>query len=145
MENKNYKEIYHLIDDLFNVYLDGKHEADDDECIIQSGIDIDYIVTKNMMLVRQLKTKTKAELNQAKHNRVLNFLQDLQNGIRAHTEEYLKLADEIFSQPKVAEVLPKYRNLTEISENDQKSMLLDARLLDILSEIEKEYNSHKNE
>jgi len=30
MENANYKEIYHLIDDLFNVYLDGKHEADDD-------------------------------------------------------------------------------------------------------------------
>jgi hypothetical protein len=141
MEKIGNNKHFRLIDELYDVFLEGKCEPEDDLCIKESGIDFDSIVSRNVMLFRQLKTQTKAELNQAKFDRVLNFLKELQDGMKSQAEEYLKMAETIFSQPKAAELLPKYRNLTNISEQDKKTMLLDAKLLELLSEIEKEYNS----
>jgi hypothetical protein len=92
------------------------------------------------MLFRQLRTQAKAELNQAKHNRVLIFLTKLKTGIESNVEEYTRIADEIFAKPKFTELQPMFRNLNQVSEEDKKSILLDSKLLDLLSEIEDEYN-----
>ena len=98
------------------------------------------------MLFRQLKTKAKAELNEAKYNRVKEFLSNLKEGISSGAEKYKQIANEIFAKPKFAELQPMFRNLKEVSEKDKQAIMIDAKLLDILGEIEEEYNKeNKNE
>jgi len=140
------KENYILLDNLFNLYFDMKPDAEDDTLLKEEKIDIEAIVQKNMMLFRQLRTQAKAELNQAKHNRVKEFLTKLKSGLSANVVEYKRIADEIFAKPKFAELQPMFRNLNEVSEQDKKSILIDSKLLDLLSEIEEEYSKeNKNE
>src|SRR5258708_228764 len=93
------KEKYLLFDNLFNLFFDMKYQKEDEDDLKDNSIDIDDIVEKNMMLFRQLKTQTKAELNQAKHDRVLAFLLKVKTGIESNVEEYKKIAEEIFSKP----------------------------------------------
>lgn len=133
-------EKYILLDNLFNLFLDMKYEKEDEELLKEENVDINQIVQKNIMLFRQLRTQAKAELNQAKHNRVLAFLSKLKSGLEANIEEYKIMADEIFAKPKFAELSPMFRNLNDVSEQDKKSILMDSKLLDLLGEIEEEYN-----
>jgi hypothetical protein len=129
---------YLLLDNLFNIFLEMNFEPEDDvELMRDSAIDIDKIVQKNLMLFRQLKTQSKAEMNKIKHDRVLDFLGKVKDGIANGMEEYKNLADELLLVPKVAEM---YRNLEEVTENDKRSLLLDSKLLDMLSDIEEEFN-----
>lgn len=141
MKNSENKEKYILLDNLFNLFLDTKYQKEDEEILKQENIDLDKIVQKNMLLYKQLRTQSKAELNQAKHNRVLDFLSKLKAGIESNVSEYTKIADEIFSKPKYAELQPMFRNLEKVSEKDKKSILMDSKLLDLLGEIEEDYNS----
>jgi hypothetical protein len=135
-----------LLDNLFNLYIDSKYNDDDEAILKEENIDIDQIVQKNIMLFRQLRTQAKSELNQAKHNRVKEFLLKLKSGIESNVDEYKRMADEIFSKPKFAELQPMFRNLSDVTEQDKKSILLDSKLLDLLAEIEEEhYNGLKNE
>ncbi len=140
MSNIKNKEQYILLDNLFNLYLDMKIDNEDEALLKEEGIDVDAIVQKNLMLFRQLRTKAKAELNDAKYNRVKEFLSDLKEGISSGAEKYRQVAEEIFSQPKYAELQPMFRNFKEVTEKDKKSILIDSKLLDMLGEIEEEYN-----
>jgi len=145
MNHLENKEKYILLDNLFNLYFDMKPDKEDDALLKEEKIDIDAIVQNNMMLFRQLRTRAKAELNEAKHNRVKEFLAKLRVGIANGIEEYKKMTDEIFAKPKFAELQPMFRNLREVSEQDRKSILMDSKLLDILGEIEEEYNKKDND
>lgn len=146
MNHLENKEKYILLDNLFNLYLDSKYDKEDEALLKEEGIDIEAIVQKNMMLFRQLKTKAKAELNEAKYNRVKEFLSNLREGISSGAEKYKQIADEIFAKPKFAELQPMFRNLKEVSEKDKQAIMIDSKLLDMLGEIEEEYNKeNKNE
>lgn len=146
MNHLENKEKYILLDNLFDLYIDMKPDAEDDALLKEDNIDINAIVQKNMMLFRQLRTQAKAELNEAKHNRVKEFLSKLKSGLAANVEEYKRIADEIFVTPKFAELQPMFKNLNEVSEEDKKSILIDSKLLDLLSEMEEEYSKvNKNE
>lgn len=139
------KEKYILLDNLFNLYLDSKYDKEDEELLKGEGIDIDAIVQKNMMLFRQLRTKAKAEINEVKYNHVKEFLSNLKEGISSGAEKYKQIADEIFSKPKFAELQPMFRNFKEVSEKDKQAILIDSKLLDMLGEIEEEFNKVNNE
>lgn len=134
-----------LLDKLFDIFLDSKVDEQDQLEMKNEQINIDDFVKKNMILFRQLKTKAKAELNQAKHNRVKQFLWDLKKGLESNVESYSNIANEIFSKPQYAELQPMFRNLKNVTNNDKKSILIDAKLLDVLSQIEEEYRKQNNE
>ena len=134
MKNIENKEQFILLDNLFNFYLDSKYV---DEVISDNEVnEINAIVQKNTMLFRQYRTKTKAELNEAKYIRVNEFLSKFKAGIASGVDEYMRIADEIFTKSKYAELQPMFRNLKEVSDKDKQSILIDSKLLDILSEIE---------
>lgn len=138
------REQYILLDNLFNIYLDMKYDKDDEALLKEEGIDDEAIVQKNLMLFRQLRTKAKAELNDAKYNRVKEFLSNLKAGVSSGAGKYKQIAEEIFSQPKFAELQTMFRNFKEITEKDKQSIMIDSKLLDMLSEIEEEYNKENN-
>lgn len=136
------KEInkYVLFNNLFDLFLDERYDLKDEELFKEWEIDVSSIVKKNIILFRQLKTRARAELYQAKYNRIKEFLSKLKYDLESNLDEFKRLADEIFSKPKFAGLQPMFRNLTTFSENDKKSMLLDAKLLDLLGEIEEKFN-----
>ena|SRR5690242_1390855 len=146
MSNLENQEKYILLDNLFNLYLDTTYDKDDEIWLKEEGIQFNAIVQKNMMLFRQLRTKAKAELNEAKYNRVKEFLSNLKEGISSGMDKYKKIAEDIFAKSKYAELQPMFRNLKEVSEKDKKAIIMDSKLLDMLGEIEEEYNTeNKNE
>jgi hypothetical protein len=98
-----------------------------------------------MALFRQLKTQSKAELNRAKHERVMAFLVKLKQGIGSNQEAFIRLADSIMAKPKFAELQPLFRNLAYLSDRDKQAIVVDTRLLDLLSEIEEESKSANDE
>lgn len=135
---------YDLLDELFNLFLDDKYRQEDDELFEEWDIDIDGIVQKNMNLFRRLKTTTQAELNEMRHRRIHGFLAKLQEGIKAKTDKYLSIAEDITSRPQFVEIKVMFRHLEDISESDKESILKDAKLLEILSSFEEEFNEELN-
>jgi len=131
---------YRLIDNLFNVYLDSQFDVEDEKTFSSDGVHVDEIVRRNMMLFKQLKTQTKAEINRIKHERVLSFLSTLRDGIKSNVQEYQDIADRILAKPKLAELQPMFKNYETSSDDDKKSIAFDSELLDMLSDIEEEYN-----
>ena len=131
---------YKLLDNLFNVYLDTGFDEEDEKMFSSDGVDLNDIVSKNVMLFKQLRTQTKAEINKIKHERVLEFLSKLKEGLKANVKEYQDIADNILAKPRLAELQPLFRNYESSSDEDKKSMAFDSELLDMLSEIEEEYN-----
>lgn len=144
MNKSQLSDKYLLLDNLFNLFLDDAYQPEDDELFKEWDIDIDSILDKNMKLFLQLKTKAQAELNEIKHERVQSFLTKLKGGLKAKIKSYEELADKILSEPKFAELQPMFRNLSEITEQDRQSIVWDAKILEILSEIEKEYSEKLN-
>jgi hypothetical protein len=134
---------YVLMYELFNLFQDTSNIVDGEELFPGSEKQLEQVVQKNALLFLQLRTQSKAELNKRKHARVLNFLTELKEGIESNVESYKNLANEIFSKEKFAELQPMFRNLTNVSDKDKKSVLMDSKLLDLLSEIEEEYNKEK--
>ncbi|MFX1277513.1 MAG: hypothetical protein ACFFAT_21040 [Promethearchaeota archaeon] len=141
MNKINNSENYQLIDDLFSLFAHDKFKPEDEELFKEWNIDIDKIVDENLALFKQLNTKTKAELNQIKHERVLNFLSKLKKDLASDAKNSMLIAEEILSNNKLKELQPMFRNLDTLSDKDKKSILFDTKVLDILSEFEKKYNS----
>jgi hypothetical protein len=137
--NSNNSENYLLIDELFNLFSQKGFQEEDNELFHEWGINIDSIILKNLALFKQLNTQTKAELYEIKHTRVYEFLEKLKKGIDSKTEKFELVAQEIFSTLKFKEIQPMFRNLKDISEKDKNSILMDAKMLDLLSDLEKEF------
>lgn len=131
---------YILLDNLFNVYLDTNFDEEDEQIFNSDRVNADEVILKNIKLFKQLRTQSKAEINRIKHKRVLDFLSELRDGIKSNIKEYQDIADNILSKPEFAEAKALYRNFEYASEEDKKSIVFDAELLNILSDIEEEYN-----
>jgi len=136
---------YKLLDGLFNLFLDTNIQPEDNELFGEWGIEIEDILKKNMALFRQLKTQSKAELNKAKHERVIAFLAKLKQGVESKQEKYIKLADSILAKPRFAELQPLFRNVTNLSDRDKQAIILDTKLLDLLNEIGEESESDEDD
>jgi hypothetical protein len=136
MDNTPHRDNITLLSELFNLFLESEDSNEHSELFKEWEIDVDSVVTKNMILFRQLKTKTKAELYQLRYNRIFGFLDEIKKGLVTNSQKFSALTDEILSKPKYAELQPMFRNLTNLTEEDKKSMLLDAKLLDLLDELE---------
>jgi hypothetical protein len=136
MGNIKHKDNTTLLSELFDLFLEVKSVKEDDELFKEWEIDVNSVVAKNMILFRQLKTKTKAELYQLRYNRIFGFLDDIKKGLKENSQKFSALTDEILSKPKYAELQPMFRNLTNLTDDDKKSILLDAKLLDLLDELE---------
>lgn len=135
---------HRLLEELFNLFAETKYQPEDDELFKEWNIDIDTIVEENILLFRQLKTRAKAEINKIKHKRVQDFLSKLKEGLQSKAEGYEELMNEILSKPKFAELQPMFSNLSEVTEKDKQSILRDAKMLEILSEIEEELGDKLN-
>jgi len=132
-------EKYILLDNLFNLFLDSYSINDEDELFNEWEIDIETIVDKNLALFRQLRTHAKAELNRIKYKRVQEFLTKLKEGLTSNKIGYQEFANDLITNPTFSELAPLFKNLTKLSENDKESLLLDAKILDVLDSFDDEF------
>ncbi len=128
-----------LLDNLFNLFLDSNSIDDEDELFEEWKIDIESIVEKNLLLFRQLKTHAKAELTQIKYKRVQEFLTKLKEGLTSKKSGYQEFADDIMTNPTFSELVPLFKNLNKLSNKDKESLLLDAKILDVLDSFDNEF------
>jgi hypothetical protein len=127
-----------LLDNLFDRFIDSKSLQEEDPKLAQ---EFESIVSKNLMLLRRLKTQSKAELNRKKTERIKEFIEKFKIGLEENIQEYRVFADKIFSKPKYAELQYLFSNLEKVSEEDEKSMILDAKMLELLDEMESDFNT----
>lgn len=139
----NYHEKYILINNLFNLFLDSKYEQADKNLIDEWQVS--DIVAKNVRLFKQLKTQTKSELNQLRFERVRIFLAELRSSVDSNQDRIKHIADSLLKKPQFSELVPMFRNLKDISDKDRQSIMMDAKLLDLLGELETELDSNKTD
>ena len=139
MNRLSNNEKIQLLDDLFDLFLNSKYLTDEEVKSGEWDIDIEDIVSKNLMLLKRLKTQSKAELNKQRYERITKFIEKFRAGLADNLDEYKKFAENIFSNPKYSGLQPMFKNLENISEKDEKSILLDAKILEMLDELENDF------
>ena len=138
MTSQSNIEKLRLLDNLFDRFIDSKSLQEEDQKL---GHDFESIVSKNLMLLKKLKTQSKAELNRKRSVRIKEFIEKFKIGLEENIQEYRAFADKIFSQPQYADLQYLFSNLEKVSEEDEKSMMLDAKMLELLDDIEHDFNT----
>lgn len=127
-------------DRLFSVLHEPEALRDDPELRAPS-IKVEQIVAKNTRLFLQLRAKAEAEANFARFEVAKSFIAKLQAGLKDNIAAYTRLKDEILSKPRYAQLRPMFRNLDQLTESDSLDMLSDAKLLDLLMELQNDAKS----
>ena len=127
-----------LLDDLFDQFFGTKNLNEEDPELAREFEDV---VSTNLMLLKRLKTQSKAELNRQKAERIKEFIDKFKLGLQENIEEYRAFAERIFNKPQYAELQYLFSNLESVSEEDEKSMMLDAKMLELLDQLEGDFNS----
>ena len=124
-----------LLYGLFNLFLDAKSNEQDKDFFDEWELDRDIIINKNLSLVKKLQTIGKAKIFNEKIIRVKVFTKKLTEGIQSNSSEIKNKFESIIQNPRYAELQPMFRNLKNITENDKKTILNDARLLELMIEL----------
>lgn len=134
------KEKLRLLDELFDQFLNSNYLTEEEAKSGEWDANIDDIVSKNLMLLRRLKTQSKAELRRQRYNRIKAFVHKLKTGLDDNIEEYRTFTNKIFNNPKYAGLQPLFSKLENVTEKDEMSMLLDAKILELLDEMEGDFD-----
>lgn len=134
----NLKEKIDFVNGLYGLMLEANLNRSDDE--IMHGIDIkaDPYLDQSLSFIRQLNTKAKAQLNKSRFNYAQQMLAELLNKTGDNLEDFLK---GILSEPENKEMLAFFSNFQSLSETDKKAMLLDNKILEIISKAKNELDS----
>ena len=127
-----------LLDDLFDQFFGTKNLNEENPELAK---ELEDVVSTNLMLLKRLKTQSKAELNRKKAERIKDFINKFKLGLLENIQEYRAFAEKIFNKPEYAELQHLFSNLETVSEEDEKSMMLDAKMLELLDEMEGDFNS----
>lgn len=131
-----------LLDDLFDQFIGTKSLNEENPELAK---EFENIVSKNLMLLKRLKTQSKAELNRKKAQRIKEFVEKFKSGLEENIQGYRSFAEKIFNKPQYAELQHLFSNLETVSEEDEKSMMLDAKMLELLDELESDFYNEKGD
>lgn len=136
MKEISNKDKIQIIDDLF---IESKKF--DDLSSEQNLKKLNNSILKNLMILRRVKTQSKANLASKRHDRIMEFLKKAKLGMKNDLEEYKDFTSNIFKNPKYSDLQPLFSNLNSLSSYDEKSLLLDAKLIELLEEMEDEFDN----
>jgi len=144
MKNRTQGSLLPQWDELFSILYEPEALRDEPDLRV-SSINVDKIVEKNTRLFLQLRAKANAEANSARFEAAKNFIVKMQEGLKNNVAAYKQLADEILSKPKFAQLSPMFRNLDQVSKSDSLDMLIDAKILDLLEQLQNDVKSEFND
>jgi len=115
----------HIIDDLF----DNNPSSHED-------------IEKSLRFLKLQKTKAKAELRRIQKEKAFAVLLQIKKKYSNDLEGLKRFSAEILkSKPHYQGLQAAFSNLTELSEADELSILLDAKYLDLLDELEEDLDN----
>lgn len=129
MTNKQYLQA------IQSILLELNQKRDKEEVLNSINRNESYFVN-HMKLIKRLRLEQKSQLKKNRQLTVLEKLKELVSNMGGIDDLINRLKDE----PKYNELMPMFRKLENITESDLEDLILESKIMDMLSEID-EHNS----
>ena len=110
-------------------------ESDNESIYSDLGVSKEEYLDKKLKIIKRLKLKSKAQLNKAKNENLLDIaLQKVQSIIDSANESVKEELEKLIltRSPQF-----QFRNIEKLEEGDLKELLSDLGIIDIIEDLEK--------
>lgn len=110
-------------------------ESDNESVYSDLGVSKEEYLDKKLKMIKRLKLKSKAQLNKAKNENLLDIaLQKVQSIIDSANESVKEELEKLIltRSPQF-----QFRNIEKLEEEDLKELLSDLGIIDIIEDLEK--------
>jgi len=110
-------------------------ESDNESVYIDLGVSKEEYLDKKLKMIKRFKLKSKAQLNKAKNENLLDIaLQKVQSIIDSANESVKEELEKLIltRSPQF-----QFRNIEKLEEEDLKELLSDLGIIDIIEDLEK--------
>jgi hypothetical protein len=115
-------------------------ESDNESVYNDLGVSKDEYLDSKLKMIKRLKLKSKAQLNKAKNDNLLEIaLQKVQKIIESANET---VKEEIEKLIQTRSPQFQFRNIEKLEEEDLKELLSDLGVIDIIEDLEKLENGN---
>lgn len=133
----NAKEKIDFVNRIYGLIIEANMHRPDEEVMPEVNTSDLYYVN-GLTLVRQLNTKAKAQLNKNRFTQAQELLNELLQKAGSNLESFFR---GLSSEPENEKVLAFFRNYQSLSETDKKAMLMDNKVLELMSKAKKNLDS----
>lgn len=138
----NAKEKIDFVNRIYGLIIEANMHRPDEEVLPEISATTDEYYSNGLALVRQLNTKAKAHLNKSRFSQAQNLLDELLSASGSDLESFFK---DLVSEPENDKILALFKNYQSLSEEDKKAMLLDNKILEIISKAKKNLEPPKSD
>lgn len=136
----NAKEKIDFVNRIYGLIIEANMHQPDEEVLPEINPTTDVYYTNGLALVRQLNTKAKAQLNKNRFTQAQELLNELLQKAGSNLESFFR---GMSSEPENEKILAFFRNYQSLSETDKKAMLMDNKVLELMSKAKKNLDSPK--
>jgi hypothetical protein len=110
-------------------------ESDNESVYSDLGVSKEEYLDKKLKMIKRLKLKSKAQLNKAKNENLLDIALQKVQSIIDSTNEFVK--EELEKLILTRSPQFQFRNIEKLEEEDLKELLSDLGIIDIIEDLEK--------
>ncbi len=136
----NAKEKIAFVNRIYGLMIEANIHRQEEEVLLEVDSSEMYY-SNGLALVKQLNTKAKAQLNKNRFNQVQDLLDELLQKAGNNIESIFQV---LSSGPENEKILAFFRNYQSLSETDKKAMLIDNKVLELMSKAKKNLDSPKS-
>lgn len=136
----NAKEKIDFVNHIYGLIIEANMHRPDEEVLPEINSTTDVYYSNGMALVRQLNTKAKAQLNKNRFTQAQELLNELFQNAGSNIESFFK---GMSSEPENEKILAFFRNYQSLSEAEKKAMLMDNKVLELISKAKKNLESQQ--
>ena len=125
----NAKEKIDFVNRIYGLIIEANMHRPDEEVMSEVNA-TDLYFANGLALVRQLNTKAKAQLNKNRYTHAQELLNELLQKAGSNLESFFR---GLSSEPENEKILAFFRNYQSLSETDKKAMLMDNKVLELMS------------
>jgi len=137
----NAKEKIDFVNHIYGLIIEANMYRADEEVIPEINSTTDVYFSDGLAMVRQLNTKAKAFLNKNRFSQAQELLNEFLNKTGDNLEMLFK---GLVSEHENEKILALFKNYQSLSEDDKKAMLLDNKILEIISKAKKDLDTKKS-
>lgn len=137
----NAKEKIDFVNRLYGLIIEANMHRSDEEVVPEINLTNDVYYSNGLALVRQLNTKAKAHLNKSRFSQAQQLLNELLSKTGDNLESFFK---GLTSEPESEKILALFKNYQSLSDADKQAMLLDNKVLELISKAKKNIDPPKN-
>lgn len=126
-----------ILSNLYGLMMEINYHRSDDEVLTELQENQDVQLERHLIKIKQLSTKLKAEANKTRFQEALEYLRILKE---RGADEMIKL----FKPQEHLKLAPLFRKFEELTEKDEKAILEDQELLQLIRILKDKINENKD-